>query len=385
MNVPACANCGKESGNAVKLKNCACLLVKYCSVDCQMAHRKHHMSACKKRVAELEDERLYGQGRERPEDDFCPVCTLPIPVPMQEHAYVNVCCMKRICMGCSWAYISKSKKDDCPFCRASLSDDNELAKVQARVDAKDPAAITMLGDFHYFGKHGLERNFQRSLSLWREAADRGSAEAQMKLGTCYSSGDGVKQDEAKARYHWGKSACLGHMGARHNLGVVESTSGNFERAVRHWMISAKMGVKDSLDNIKVMFAAGHATKQQYREALVGYQAATEETKSHEREKVLRSQESAALWEKRAKDERKRKEYYKRQLADTANLQQATDPTFHFTIPEEGRVFRTKAELLNYLSPQLREYGKDAKKEWIVEWCRELHRRGMITKDTMKTL
>ena len=38
-----CANCGAESGDAVKLKNCtACRLVKYCGVDCQKAHRGQH-------------------------------------------------------------------------------------------------------------------------------------------------------------------------------------------------------------------------------------------------------------------------------------------------------------------------------------------------------
>ena len=61
-----CANCGQEGGDGVKLKNCtACLLVKYCGVECQKAHRKQHKKACKKRAAELEDERLYGQGHER--------------------------------------------------------------------------------------------------------------------------------------------------------------------------------------------------------------------------------------------------------------------------------------------------------------------------------
>ncbi|EJK55161.1 hypothetical protein THAOC_25135, partial [Thalassiosira oceanica] len=64
-----CANCGKEGNDAVKLKNCtACLLVKYCGVDCQRAHRKQHKKACKERAAELKDEQLYrpgaGEGRE---------------------------------------------------------------------------------------------------------------------------------------------------------------------------------------------------------------------------------------------------------------------------------------------------------------------------------
>ena len=61
----ACANCGKHGSDVVKLKNCtACRLVKYCSVDCQKAHRKQHKRTCK-RATELKDEQLYSQGDTR--------------------------------------------------------------------------------------------------------------------------------------------------------------------------------------------------------------------------------------------------------------------------------------------------------------------------------
>ncbi|EJK53198.1 hypothetical protein THAOC_27420, partial [Thalassiosira oceanica] len=91
----ACANCGKQGNDIVKLKSCtACRLVKYCGVDCQRAHRKQHKKACRQRAAELKDEQLYSQGHERPEGDFCPICTLPIPLPMGDHSVFNVCCMK---------------------------------------------------------------------------------------------------------------------------------------------------------------------------------------------------------------------------------------------------------------------------------------------------
>ena len=74
-----CANCGKSGSEIVNLKNCnACCLVKYCGVDCQRAHRKQHKKASKKRAADLKDEQLYSKGQERMEEDFCPICTLPI-------------------------------------------------------------------------------------------------------------------------------------------------------------------------------------------------------------------------------------------------------------------------------------------------------------------
>ena len=116
--VETCANCGKEAGDTVRLKNCtACRLVKYCGVDCQRAHRKQHKMACKKRAAELKDEKLYSQGHERLEGDFCSICTLPIPLPMHQNSLSNACCLKRICHGCVMA-AQKRGMFDCPFCRS---------------------------------------------------------------------------------------------------------------------------------------------------------------------------------------------------------------------------------------------------------------------------
>ena len=91
---------------------------------------------------------------------------------------------------------------------------------------------------------------------------------------------------------------------------------------------------------------------------------------------------ADKWEERAVQQLGRKEYYKREAAGMKS-QHSTDLPFHFSIPEEWRKFRTAEELFKYLGPQLRPHGKDVKVEWIIEWCREMHRLGMITEYTMK--
>ncbi|EJK52308.1 hypothetical protein THAOC_28432, partial [Thalassiosira oceanica] len=268
-----CANCGKGSGGegGVKLKDCtACRLVKYCGVDCQRAHRKRHKRACKQRAAELRDERLYGQGHERPEGDFCQICTLPIPLPMGEHSGVNVCCMKRICDGCNMA-AGKRGMDDCVFCRTPMknNDADVLAKVQARVVKKDPEALFFLGNQYEMGVLGLQRDMRKAVELWTEAAELGS---------------GVQKDMAKALEFYKKAAMQGHVESRHNLGCFEEyITRNRDRALRHFLISAKMGDKDSVENIKKFFMDGVATRDQYTEALKGYQNAVEEMKSHDRD------------------------------------------------------------------------------------------------------
>ena len=79
----------------------------------------------------------------------------------------------------------------------------------------------------------------------------------------------------------------GHVASRHNLGCTEIHEGNYELAVRHWMVSAKMGDEESLNAIKEMFMKGQAPKAQYAEALRGYGDAVEEMKSHQREEAKR--------------------------------------------------------------------------------------------------
>ncbi|EJK76013.1 hypothetical protein THAOC_02243 [Thalassiosira oceanica] len=285
----ACANCGKHGSDTVKLKSCtACRLVKYCCVDCQKAHRKLHKKACKQRAAELKDEQLYSQGHERPEGDFCPICTLPIPFRMNEHSVFNACCMKRICKGCHFA-AKKRGILDCPFCRTPLPDNHAdmLAMVRVRVAKKDPTAILTLGHHYSCGDLGLQKDMKKSIDLWTEAAELGSIEALFCLGLEYMKGDLVQRDEAKAVKFYAKAAMQGHAQSRNNLGCYEGQKGNYDRAVKHLLISARMGHKGSLGAIKMMFTNGDAAKEQYADALKGYQEAVEETKSHDRDEAKR--------------------------------------------------------------------------------------------------
>ena len=288
----ACANCGQEGGGTVKLKNCtACLLVKYCSVECQGAHRKQHKKACKKRAAELKDERLYSQGHKRQEGDFCPLCLLAIPFPLGDHAKMRECCMKLVCNGCCVAQgfveLERGLGESCPFCRTAppKSDEEALAMVQKRVEAKDPEAIRYLGDLHRSGDCGVVEDGQRGFKLWTEAAELGSIRALFKIGFSYVHGVEVSQNKAQGIPYLESAAMRGCADSRHHVGLVEGMNRNFDRAVRHLLISSNMGYEESLDVIKEMFADGLATEQQYAEALKGYQDALEEMKSPQRDEA----------------------------------------------------------------------------------------------------
>ena len=88
-NLLMCANCGKGEEDNCKLKLCtACKAEKYCSKDCQIAHRPQHKKACKKRAAELFDAALFKEPLSREE---CPICFLPLPIDMKQVNF-QACC-----------------------------------------------------------------------------------------------------------------------------------------------------------------------------------------------------------------------------------------------------------------------------------------------------
>ena len=158
--------------------------------------------------------------------------------------------------------------------------------IQARVKKRDPEAIHNLGEKYCHGD-GLQKDVRKAVELWTDAAELGSIEALFYLGIVYYYGKGFQEDKVKAVQFWTKAAMQGHVESRHNLGHSEAVKGNYARAVRHLLISAKLGDNKSVELIKNMFMGGRATKAQYTDALKGYQGAVEEMKSHDRDEAKR--------------------------------------------------------------------------------------------------
>ena len=124
-----CASCGKGEEESVSLKKCgACKMVKYCSGDCQKAHRSQHKNECRKRATELHDEALFKQP---PQKEDCPICFLRLPTLVTGRKY-NSCCGKIICSGCIHAITMTSGGNNmCPFCRTPIpaSDEEIIERV----------------------------------------------------------------------------------------------------------------------------------------------------------------------------------------------------------------------------------------------------------------
>ena len=82
------------------------------------------------------------------------------------------------------------------------------------------------------------------------AAELGDAE-QMRIiiyPLCIGRGE-VSRRMRKRNYHLGEAAIGGRPHARHNLGVYEERNGRIERAVKHYVIAANLGLDLSIQGV----------------------------------------------------------------------------------------------------------------------------------------
>ena len=66
---------------------------------------------------------------------------------------------------------------------------------------------------------------------------------------------------------------------------MEEDAGNLGRALKHYILAAGGGLNKSLKMIQKMFKKGVATKEDYTQAIRGYQAYLGEIKSDQRDEA----------------------------------------------------------------------------------------------------
>jgi len=223
ISVSACANCGKGEEESHKLKSCtACKLVKYCSRDCQIAHRPQHKKECRRRAAELYDEKLFKQP---PPKDDCPICFIRLPSLDSTGWRYMTCCGKVICSGCCYAPVYDNKGNEvyemkCAFCRTSYptSDEEAVERLNKRMEINDAIAIHDVGSYYRDGRNGLPQDHAKACELWHQAVELGFTEGYTNIGFAHNNGEGVEVDKKKAMHYWELAAIGGDVYSRHNLG-----------------------------------------------------------------------------------------------------------------------------------------------------------------------
>jgi TPR repeat protein len=282
-----CANCGKSEESSGDLKACtACKMVKYCNRDCQIAHRSQHKKACKKRAAELHDAELF---KVPPPPEDCPICMQPPPI-YENHTGMTFhsCCGKNICSGCGDKMNEIGAGNLCPFCRTPCptSDEEAVNRLKKLLNAGKADAFNMLAVRYEDGSMGLPQDRAKANELYLKGGGLGCAQAYFNLGNQYYNGRGVEINEKKAMHYYELAAMNGNSKARHNLGATEYDAGKYHRAMKHFVISACVGCKGSLDAVKDGYMAGYVAKDEYANTLREYQKSQDEMKSEARDKAL---------------------------------------------------------------------------------------------------
>ena len=295
INTPtSCANCSKNEAIDCKLKSCmACKLVKYCSEECQVSHRPQHKKACKKRAAELHEEKLF---EDHPEREECSICMLLLPTDPSQSVFQS-CCGQTICMGCRIAQYreefrsGKDRRDIgvCAFCRMPeyKTKKEHIDRLKRCMEKKNARAFSLFSGYCYEGKMGLPIDEIKARALFLEAGELGCSDGYFNLGIAYGK-VGLEQDLKKEKYYYELAAMGGNCDARCNLGCLELKAHNIERAYKHFIIGARAGDERCLTMVTEGYKCGRdITKDEYTEVLRAYQKQHEETKSPARDEAIK--------------------------------------------------------------------------------------------------
>ena len=291
----ACGNGGKaETGEKELKKRASCKMVKYCCHDCQRSHWPKHESDFKKRAAaELLNGELF---KDPPKREECPICMLPLPLEPGQTNF-QTCCGKLICCGCIHAQRKEDVKNGkygkyiqgaCPFCREPEPTTDEMIVMRLKNGMKKniPGFFTCFARFYVEGDKGFPRDLVKGRALLLKAVELGCAKAYAKLAYSYIIDDNGEFDIKKARHYYELAAMGGDIPARYVLGCLDIQVGDLDRAYKHFEISAKAGLEDSLKPMLHGYKDGYITKDEYTEVFRSYQKKQEDMKSEMRDEYL---------------------------------------------------------------------------------------------------
>lgn len=159
----------------------------------------------------------------------------------------------------------------------------------------DPTALTILGLAALDGAPGQAVNLPMAIRYLTQAAQKGQAVAQYRLGTLYERGQGVTADGAQAMHWYELAADQGNRKAMHNLAVAHASGlagkKNMAEAARWFAKAATLGLSDSQFNLAVLYERGEGVPQSLTDAYQWYSiaAATGDQESKQRLAALQTQ------------------------------------------------------------------------------------------------
>jgi TPR repeat protein len=124
----------------------------------------------------------------------------------------------------------------------------------------------------YERTEGGGKDTKEALVWYRKAAEQGHAKAQVNLGLMYYAGDGTAKDIQEAVKWFRKAAELGDVQAAHNLGWIyyqgQDSAKSPEEAAKWFLKAAESGDVEAQYNIAAMYYHGEGVAKNAAEAYI---------------------------------------------------------------------------------------------------------------------
>ena len=125
-----------------------------------------------------------------------------------------------------------------------------------------------------------QKRYAEAIPFIREAAEKGYAEAQFRLGWCYRNGYGLTKSDTEAVKWYRKAAEQGHAQAQTNLGFCYrngiGVTKDYTEAIKLYRKAAEQGNAMAQSNLGNCYYGGRGVAQDYTEAVKWYRKAAEE-------------------------------------------------------------------------------------------------------------
>ena len=128
----------------------------------------------------------------------------------------------------------------------------------------------------------MDHKIYREIEMMKccKAAERGDADAQYRLGSCYSNGDGVETNEVEAVRWYRMAAEQGHAGAQGSLGMCYANGDGVEtnkaEAVKWCRKAAEQGDGHAQFMLGMFYYSGDGVNQNKEEATKWFDAIQEQ-------------------------------------------------------------------------------------------------------------
>lgn len=163
---------------------------------------------------------------------------------------------------------------------SSQVDDDIIQYYQFLADKGDIQAQVALGQIHFQGSRGVERDHRKALAYFQKAAATGSSTAMAYLGKIYSYGSTDVEQNTEIAFNYFKKAAeqdnaLGLAG----LGLMylngKGVPQNYEKALKYFKASSSKNWVDGHLQLGIMYHKGLGVEKNYKKALDYFKLASQ--------------------------------------------------------------------------------------------------------------